>query len=79
MLKTPIVTCEGIEIIYPRWDDSIPVENKISFKLFMKICWINSRTNLHFIDFKTLYQDSMKKMFFPVKLKKGVRSEQCSI
>ena len=44
----------------------IPVEKKISFDRYMRICWENSRTNLHYIDFKGMFEEEMKLMFAPV-------------
>jgi hypothetical protein len=41
---------------------------KMTFKQFMRVIWTASNTNLHYIDFKNLYEDDMKKMFKPVKL-----------
>jgi len=50
-------------VIHPYSKESIPVEKKISFDRYIRICWENSRTNLHYLDFKRLYEGAMKRMF----------------
>lgn len=60
---------DGFEISYTAEKaKTIPVESKISFKRYMKICWENSRTNLHYIDFCRKWQPVMKRMFRPIKV-----------
>ena len=56
--------------IYTDHKKTLDQKTKITFKSFVRHTWEMSQTNLHFIDFKTLYEEQLKKMFKPVNIEK---------
>ena len=63
-------TTDGICL--PHTSDPYPFEfeKKMTFNRFMSMIWACSNTNLHYIDFKRLFEADMKRMFRPVKIEK---------
>ena len=63
-------TTDGI--LLPHTKDTKPIDfnRKMTFNKFMSIVWACSETNLHYIDFKRLFEADMKRMFRPVKIEK---------
>lgn len=49
-------------------NQTIDHSRKLTFDGFIKAVWVSSRTNLHYIDFKYLFEDDLKLMFKPVKV-----------
>ncbi len=61
-------TKDGIHLKHTRNSQSLDQKVKISFDFFMRLVWSNSRTNLGYIDFKTLFRDDLKRIFKPGKV-----------
>ena len=60
-------TEEGIILHNTKWEKPIPHKKKMTFNRFMHMIWACSHTNLHYLDFKELFEKDMDRMFRPVK------------
>lgn len=56
-----------VDFLYTTSNETISHKNKITFSQFMKMIWMMSNTNLHYRDFKMVFEEDMEKMFKPVK------------
>jgi hypothetical protein len=68
-------TKDNIELLYTNSNESISLESKITFNYFVKLVWKISKTNLHYIDFKNIHKDSLKRMYNPEKITPFVSEE----
>lgn len=55
---------------YTKSNKPLNYDKKRTFNFFMKVVWVTSNTNLHFVDFKNMFKSEMKRMYNPVKIYK---------
>ena len=48
--------------------DPVEFRKKMTFNFFMRTVWTCSNTNLHYVDFKKVFEEDMKRMFRRVRL-----------
>ena len=59
-----------MEFKYTKSNKPLNNDRKRTFNFFIKVVWVASNTNLHYVDFKNMFKSEMKRMYNPVKTDK---------